>query len=96
MRVISTASGMTEIKDVVQLAAETSRMPDSLQLEISVSFFLFHLLIFSFHFSFHLLCVFIRFFNAFLLCIRQESCYDAKQWQEGTHLEDKLDARLVC
>ena len=45
---------------------------------------------------FHLLCVFIRFFNAFLLCIRQESCYDAEQWQEGTHLEDELDARLVC
>ena len=24
-----------------------------------------------------------------LLGIRQESCYDAEQWQEGTHLEDK-------
>lgn len=93
---ISTASGMTEIKDVVQPAAETSRMPDSLQLEISVSFLLVPFVNILLSFSFHLLCVFIRFFNAFLLCIRQESCYDAEQWQEGTHLEDKLDARLVC
>ena len=43
---------------------------------------------------FHLLCVFIRFFNAFLLCIRQESCYDAEQWQEGTHLEEKAEAMI--
>ena len=45
---------------------------------------------------FHLLGIFISSFNAFLLGIRQKSCYDAEQWQEGTHLEDKLDARLVC
>ena len=36
------------------------------------------------------LCLF-----CFLLCIRQEAGDDAKQWQEGTHLEDELDARLV-
>ena len=30
-----------------------------------------------------------------LLRIRQESSNDAEQWQEGTHLEDELDARLV-
>ena len=30
-----------------------------------------------------------------LLGIRQESCYDAEQWQEGTHLEDKLNTGLV-
>lgn len=53
---------MTEIKDVVQLAAETSMMPDSLQLEISVSFLLVPFVNILFSFSFHLLCVFIRFF----------------------------------
>lgn len=29
------------------------------------------------------------------LCIRQEAGDDAQQWQEGAHLEDELDARLV-
>ena len=32
---------------------------------------------------------------AVLLCIRQESCDDAEQWQEGTHLEDELNTGLV-
>ena len=62
-------------------------------------FFLFHFLysliqLFKIK-VFHLLCVFISFFNASLLGIRQESCYDAEQWQEGTHLEDKLNTGLV-
>ena len=29
------------------------------------------------------------------LCVRQESRDDAEEWQEGTDLEDELDAGLV-
>ena len=41
----------------------------------------------------HVLC----FFNLFacFLRVRQEAGYDAEEWQEGTYLEDELDAGLV-
>ena len=32
---------------------------------------------------------------ACFLRVRQEAGYDAEEWQEGTYLEDELDAGLV-